>query len=862
VNKSLIVLFLLVPGWCFSAPNVSGINTGGLNHGGPVVIYGYGFGYDADPTPLFYDDLSFWDSYGFSHMDEVPTGDMPEYVEASSGREKRYYNSTLNRAPGQPSYYFKGDKAYIQGSGVYFDYNIGDNDPFVVVSWIYPSMFQPDGLLDKFKIDKVIRVWANPSGAGDTAKLSHMGRRTLQNSVNYYHDENYEQNAWSHYEFAFRNNASGIRLDSSTAARFDYIKNGAPRYRRALLGGNPGDVMSTVVRWGQDATDWDHYTPESFLLQYGLYINDTLARVVISDNLYYVYDNGPVSHWEMQWPLSWADGQINATVDAGSFPDQSSVYLFVVDSSGSTSNAYGPLTINREPGDTEAPDPPSGFSGTTGNDGEAVLSWDANDEPDIAYYRVLRSGTSGGPYSYASGPIAHPTVEFTNTGLNHGVTYYFVCTAIDDSGNVSGWSSEDSVVPTGEDPITVITEPDSLKLSPFLELDLPIYGAIFTGIGDLSYDSAADSLDIAIFGHEYMLDADLIGFVDSVRTRNPDFIVLNYVWAFGARTSWDTGSGFYDDLFNIAVRNSDGWVEGVPGGNDGILDFWMYDTDGNHAMHAGSYPSRMWNPAAPGLADSLAAYYVARLKDQGNLADYTGFFVDWLFANDYPPWPFQGYTAERDSLDMNEDGQAYGMDGGVERALYEEFVNNFARACRRAANNDKFLVVPNGSAGYGSATRTAGDFDGLMIENFSTQFPTSRASLISLLVTVPDAAVKSRVNHPLILWYAEHDSVGMINEALGSIGDAIALYTSDTGGFAMPQRLLPTFGTRVLGSVTVSATGDTAFAKFYDGADTTYAWVVGAGSNQSFPLPYLITKGSDQASADTLSYGSAGIRAE
>ena len=68
-----------------------------------------------------------------------------------------------------------------------------------------------------------------------------------------------------------------------------------------------------------------------------------------------------------------------------------------------------------------------------------TLAWDANTEPDLAGYKVWRSGTAGGPYTLAStlGKVTTASVP----GLADG-THYFVVTANDAVGNQSGYSNE------------------------------------------------------------------------------------------------------------------------------------------------------------------------------------------------------------------------------------------------------------------------------------------------------------------------------------------------------------------------------------------------------------------------------------
>ena len=72
----------------------------------------------------------------------------------------------------------------------------------------------------------------------------------------------------------------------------------------------------------------------------------------------------------------------------------------------------------------------------------AVLTWDANTDSDLAGYRVYY-GTSPGNYQQTKGEgiVAFGT-SYTITGLASGTTYYFTVTAFDGSGNESDYASE------------------------------------------------------------------------------------------------------------------------------------------------------------------------------------------------------------------------------------------------------------------------------------------------------------------------------------------------------------------------------------------------------------------------------------
>jgi hypothetical protein len=79
-----------------------------------------------------------------------------------------------------------------------------------------------------------------------------------------------------------------------------------------------------------------------------------------------------------------------------------------------------------------SPPPPSG-SGT------AVLEWDPVVAADLSGYRV-HYGTASG--SYQQTVNAGSSTAYTLNGLSSGTRYYFAVTALDSSGQESGYSNE------------------------------------------------------------------------------------------------------------------------------------------------------------------------------------------------------------------------------------------------------------------------------------------------------------------------------------------------------------------------------------------------------------------------------------
>lgn len=78
----------------------------------------------------------------------------------------------------------------------------------------------------------------------------------------------------------------------------------------------------------------------------------------------------------------------------------------------------------------------------------ATLTWATGGSSGVVGYNVYRSATSGGPYvRLNSSPVSATT--YTDTTVQAGQTYYYVCTTVNSSGAESGYSNQtQATVPT------------------------------------------------------------------------------------------------------------------------------------------------------------------------------------------------------------------------------------------------------------------------------------------------------------------------------------------------------------------------------------------------------------------------------
>ncbi len=99
----------------------------------------------------------------------------------------------------------------------------------------------------------------------------------------------------------------------------------------------------------------------------------------------------------------------------------------------------GKLTVNPS-GDSTPPAIPSNLLVTSASPAGINLAWDAVlGDPTLYGYEVLRSGTTGGPYTLLALTTAN---SYSDTAVTEGATYYYVVRSIDMSFNRSGFSTE------------------------------------------------------------------------------------------------------------------------------------------------------------------------------------------------------------------------------------------------------------------------------------------------------------------------------------------------------------------------------------------------------------------------------------
>ncbi len=145
-------------------------------------------------------------------------------------------------------------------------------------------------------------------------------------------------------------------------------------------------------------------------------------------------------------------GRTNTTTTDTSTTDTSTSADSGTTSDGTTGDttSTGGATATTGDSTTEPTTEPTDSTSTTAGDtttdtpidNTAVLEWDPVNDPDLAGYRVYHA-VAGGTYpAFGSGINAGSSTSITISRLDSGTRYYFRVTAVDNTGNESGFSNE------------------------------------------------------------------------------------------------------------------------------------------------------------------------------------------------------------------------------------------------------------------------------------------------------------------------------------------------------------------------------------------------------------------------------------
>ena len=361
------------------------------------------------------------------------------------------------------------------------------------------------------------------------------------------------------------------------------------------------------------------------------------------------YDpDGTISGWH--W--DFGDGATSTEQNPSHVFDEAGSYtvtLTVTDDMDATGEDTAAANII----DTTPPAAPTGLSAAAGN-GSVDLDWNDNGEADLEGYFVYRSTTSGGPYDQIN-PSVLTASAFTDDTVTNDVTYHYVVTAIDRTGNEGDVGAEVSATPTA--PVTggdawineFHYDNDGADKNEFVEVAAPagtdlggwhVYG--YNGADGTVYDTVALSGVIADMQGGYgVLAFAMVG----MQNGSPDGLALvdgagavvqflSYEGSFTAADGPAAGLASEDIGIYEPVDAPRRTSLQLAGAGTAYADFWwqgpLGKTDGavNENQTLGSGGGDVTAPAAPAGLDATAGDSVVDLdwNDNGE-SDLDGYNV-------------------------------------------------------------------------------------------------------------------------------------------------------------------------------------------------------------------------------------------
>lgn len=143
--------------------------------------------------------------------------------------------------------------------------------------------------------------------------------------------------------------------------------------------------------------------------------------------------------------------------------------------------------------------------------GTAVVSWNANSEPDLASYKIYygissRTGTDPkvcGTCGYSASINVGKVTSYTFNNLTDGQTYYFSVSAIDTSTNESSFSAEvNKIIPVVDTTAPTISSVTASSISSS--------GATITWTTNENSDSQVEYGPTASYGSQTTLNTSMV----------------------------------------------------------------------------------------------------------------------------------------------------------------------------------------------------------------------------------------------------------------------------------------------------------------------------------------------------------------
>lgn len=331
-----------MPNFAWAAPSISGTN-GSFVHDQSVTIFGGGFGTKSPVAPLMWDAVDGMYS-GLTNGDRIPVGGLNPWPEGYGGVAPYY--KTLN-ARGKWTAKYSNNPTSNHNAAVFEKGAVGGKYfPEVGSGTMYVTWWNWVGLNGALNNSQNKFVRFTPYGTWDTSwaiwspGFSHGGNFPGTYTVAGYHNEGVIRGEWNRMESIIDNAFSPYHPRLLWSVNNEMILDCYSGKTGCTSGG--ASLGSTENINGMSGFGWMpefDFTPDCATVDFGeVYVDKTQSRVEVCN----ANTKAASTHCEIQIPhTTWSDGQLQITVNQGSFADSSNQYLYVIDSSGDANvNGY------------------------------------------------------------------------------------------------------------------------------------------------------------------------------------------------------------------------------------------------------------------------------------------------------------------------------------------------------------------------------------------------------------------------------------------------------------------------------------------------------------------------------------------
>jgi hypothetical protein len=320
-------------------------------------IYGTGFGTKTQPTPIRYDDFESGTTVGHLITDDLPwwsrqtsPGQVASIADDSCRPNKTKCGKFVESVDSSDTA-VRSDAIYRRNVG------FASTGKMYLNFWSYVDVLgNADGTSSSYQIKfiQTAKDWSpgNPITL-PTYEFSHWQFASPPNSG--WYNKTYQANYWdgggSSTSVSFPQDAFKTPGWYHISVQTDFGTIGSANGSTKMWVSKPGlsgaySLVSTsgvkyvvdsgypdYIKFGWYAGSYYPTTTNTFtttLYYDNIYIDNSFARVEIGDSN--SYDS--CTHREIQIPITWSSDHIQVKFNKGSFPDNQTVYLFVIDENG------------------------------------------------------------------------------------------------------------------------------------------------------------------------------------------------------------------------------------------------------------------------------------------------------------------------------------------------------------------------------------------------------------------------------------------------------------------------------------------------------------------------------------------------